>query len=63
MIWQISKGQHSLLVQHGCFGCVSPTLGEAIVLVRADSAFTSTTAAGLRGKRGLFLQGIVKGSN
>ena len=31
-------------------------------IVRADSAFTSTTAAVLLGKRGLFLQGIVKGA-
>ena len=28
--WQIKIGQLSLLAQHGCFGCVSPTL-EAIV--------------------------------
>ena len=31
-------------------------------ICRADSAFTSTTAAVLLGKRGLFLQGIVKGA-
>ena len=31
-------------------------------IVRADSAFTSTTAAVMLGKRGLFLQGIVKGA-
>ena len=30
-------------------------------IVRADSAFTSTTAAVLLEKRGLFLQGIMKG--
>ena len=31
-------------------------------IVRADSAFTSTTVAVLLGKRGLFLQGIMKGT-
>ena len=31
-------------------------------IIRADSAFTSTTAAVELGKRGLFLQGIVKGA-
>ena len=31
-------------------------------IIRADSAFTSTTAAIELGKRGLFLQGIVKGA-
>ena len=31
-------------------------------IIRADSAFTSTTAAVMLGKRGLFLQGIVKGA-
>ena len=31
-------------------------------IIRADSAFTSTTAAFELGKRGLFLQGIVKGA-